>query len=195
MDDVNTAYTGNLMLAIQARTFNTYFYISNANNSIHPPLFRHKVAGILSENKVDYTSLYPPFPLNATNPSTAYFGSAPALIHGIHMVPIAPPTAYLRPRTFVKEEWDAMFDNGRANVDGKKLSTVSLSILLIPIGGWRGILYANLASIDARASYTFFRDGINGFWDERWIDGGASRTWYLVWAAAMVLESGSGGRR
>jgi endo-1,3(4)-beta-glucanase len=54
--DANTAYTGNLMLAIQARTFNTYFYISNANTSIHPPLFRHKVAGILFENKVDYTS-------------------------------------------------------------------------------------------------------------------------------------------
>jgi endo-1,3(4)-beta-glucanase len=111
------------------------------------------------------------------------------------MVPIAPPTTYLRPRAFVKEEWDAMFDNGRANIDGKHTSILSLSALLISIGGWRGILYANLASIDARASYTFFRDGINGFWDERWIDGGASRTWYLVWAAALVLESGGSGRR
>jgi endoglucanase Acf2 len=52
-------------------------------------------------------------------------------------------------------------------------------------GGWRGILYANLALIDPKASYGFFRDGINGFWDERWIDGGASRTWYLTWAAAL----------
>ena len=52
-------------------------------------------------------------------------------------------------------------------------------------GGWRGILYANLALIDPKASYSFFRDGIDGFWDERWIDGGASRTWYLVWAAAL----------
>jgi endo-1,3(4)-beta-glucanase len=52
-------------------------------------------------------------------------------------------------------------------------------------GGWRGILYANLALFDPKASYTFFRDGIDGFWDERWIDGGASRTWYLVWASAM----------
>jgi endo-1,3(4)-beta-glucanase len=46
-------------------------------------------------------------------------------------------------------------------------------------------LYANLALIDPKASYGFFRDGINGFWDERWIDGGASRTWYLTWAAAL----------
>jgi endoglucanase Acf2 len=39
-------------------------------------------------------------------------------------------------------------------------------------GGWRGILYANLALIDPKASYGFFRDGINGFW-------------YLTWAAAL----------
>lgn len=86
------------------------------------------------------------------------------------MVPVSPPTLFLRPRVFVKEEWDRFFSDGRANVPG----------------GWRGILYANQALIDARASYTFFRDGVNGFWDESWIDGGASRTWYLVWAAAMM---------
>jgi endo-1,3(4)-beta-glucanase len=86
------------------------------------------------------------------------------------MVPINPSTAYLRPRQFVREEWDKMFSEGRANVEG----------------GWRGILYANLALIDPRASYSFFRDGINGFWDERWIDGGASRTWYLTWAAGLM---------
>jgi endo-1,3(4)-beta-glucanase len=105
------------MLAMQARTFNTYFYISSTN-TIHPPRFRHKVAGILFENKVDYTSECL-FVITCTaDTSPAYFGSAPALIHGIHMVPVAPPTAYLRPRAFVKEEWDAMFDNGRANVEG-----------------------------------------------------------------------------
>ena len=86
------------------------------------------------------------------------------------MVPISPPTALLRSRAFVKEEWDRFFSDGRANVEG----------------GWRGILYANLALIDPKASYGFFRDGVNGFWDERWIDGGATRTWYLLWAAAMV---------
>ncbi|OAL06307.1 endo-1,3(4)-beta-glucanase 1 precursor [Phaeosphaeriaceae sp. SRC1lsM3a] len=145
---------GTLQLAVQARAFNNYFYF-DAANTIHPARFiPNKVAGILFENKVDYAT---------------YFGSAPELIHGIHMVPISPPTTLLRPRQFVKEEWEAFFDKGRANVDG----------------GWRGILYANLASLDPRASYAFFRDGINGFWDERWIDGGASRTWYLVWAAGM----------
>jgi endo-1,3(4)-beta-glucanase len=85
------------------------------------------------------------------------------------MVPIHPFTVLTRPRAFVKEEWDRYFSDGRANVEG----------------GWRGILYGNLALIDPKASYSFFRDGVDGHWDERWIDGGASRTWYLVWAAAM----------
>jgi endo-1,3(4)-beta-glucanase len=92
------------------------------------------------------------------------------------MLPIYPPSALLRPRPFVKEEWDAFVSEVRANVDG----------------GWRSILYANLALVDPRTSYIFFRDGVNGHWDERWIDGGASRTWYLVWAAGL---SELGGRR
>lgn len=66
--------TGNLMLAIQARSFNNYFYLQN-NNTNHPARFiQNKVTGILFENKVDYTStgspsthlprhvLAPPFP-------------------------------------------------------------------------------------------------------------------------------------
>ncbi|KNG49854.1 glycoside hydrolase family 81 protein [Stemphylium lycopersici] len=101
---------------------------------------------------------------------STYFGLPPQLIHGIHMLPIAPCTSLIRPRAFVREEWDKFFSDGRANAVE---------------GGWRGVLYANLALVDAKSSYTFFRDGIDGFWDERWIDSGASRTWYLVWAAAM----------
>jgi endo-1,3(4)-beta-glucanase len=174
------------MLAIQARTFSNYYYMSS-NNTNHPARFvGNAVAGILFENKVDYTSTshIPYFTCTLLlAPRTqvflmriAYFGSSPPLIHGIHMLPISPATAYLRPRSFVKEEWEKFFDNGRA-------VTVE--------GGWRGILHANLALIDARASYMFFRDGVNGFWDERWIDGGASRTWYLVWAAGL----GEGMRR
>lgn len=44
------------MLAIQARSLNSYYYLQS-NNTIHPPRFiQNKVAGILFENKVDYTS-------------------------------------------------------------------------------------------------------------------------------------------
>ncbi|KAF2003700.1 glycoside hydrolase family 81 protein [Amniculicola lignicola CBS 123094] len=145
---------GNLMLAIQARSFDNYFYIQD-NNTNHPARFiGHKVTGILFENKADYIT---------------YFGNAPQLIHGIHMLPLSPASVYLRSRTFVQQEWDKHFSNGRAMVEG----------------GWRGILYANLALIDPKTSYAFFRDGIQGMWDDAWIDGGASRTWYLVWSAAL----------
>ena len=48
---------GNLMLAIQSRTFNSYFYLL-ASNANHPARFlQNKVTGILFENKVDYASL------------------------------------------------------------------------------------------------------------------------------------------
>ncbi|KAF1911400.1 endo-1,3(4)-beta-glucanase 1 precursor [Ampelomyces quisqualis] len=145
---------GNLILAVQARSFNHYFYLAS-NNPIHPPRFTpNKVAGILFENKVHYTT---------------YFGSSAPLVHGIHMLPVYPPSALLRARTWVKEEWAAFFSGGRADVED----------------GWRGVLHANLALGDARASYAFFRDGVDGHWDERWIDGGASRAWYLVWAAGL----------
>ncbi|KAG9189142.1 endo-1,3(4)-beta-glucanase [Alternaria panax] len=152
--DGNMEKRGNLQLAIQARSFNSYMYIRSSNSN-HPLRYtQNKVVGILFENKVDHAT---------------YFSLVPALIHGIHIVPINPSTSLIRPRGFVKEEWETFFTEGRANVEG----------------GWRGILYANLALIDPKASYSFFRDGIDGYWDERWIDGGASRTWYLVWAAAL----------
>jgi endo-1,3(4)-beta-glucanase len=44
---------------------------------------------------------------------------------------------------------------------------------------------ANYALVDARAAWEFFRSGIAGEWDEGWIDGGASRSWYLVWCAGL----------
>lgn len=54
-------------------------------------------------------------------------------------------------------------------------------------------MHANLALIDPKASFAFFRDGVGGHWDDAWIDGGASRTWYLVWAAGLA-ELGKSGR-
>ncbi|KAF2800174.1 glycoside hydrolase family 81 protein [Melanomma pulvis-pyrius CBS 109.77] len=153
--DANMEKRGNLMLALQARSFNSYFYLQD-NNANQPARFiGNKVSGILFENKVDHAT---------------YFGLAPELIHGIHMLPLSPPSQLLRNRTFVREEWDRFFRD-----DGKALVA----------GGWRGILFANLALVDAKTAYTFFRDGVGGKWDESWIDGGASRTWYLVWCAGL----------
>lgn len=63
--------TGNLMLAIEARSFNNYFYLQS-NNANHPARFiGNKVTGILFENKVDYASM--------NSPMTALLPSGPAM--------------------------------------------------------------------------------------------------------------------
>lgn len=83
------------------------------------------------------------------------------------MIPLAPPSTLVRQTKFVQEEWDYYFSNGRVN-----------SIA----GGWRGILYANYAIINPSAAYSFFSQAN---FDNSWLDGGASKTWYLAWSAAL----------
>ncbi|KAG9849816.1 endo-1,3-beta-glucanase, partial [Aureobasidium melanogenum] len=153
---------GNLMLAIEARSMQNYF-LYTSDNKVQPPEFiGNKVSGVLFENKIDYTT---------------YFGSNPEYIHGIHMIPAGFPfSAYVRTQKFVTEEWNAFFSNGRANVDG----------------GWRGILYANLATIQPAASYAFFSDPK---FNPAYLDGGASLTWYLTYSAAMGGSPASSAKR
>lgn len=98
---------------------------------------------------------------------TTYFGANPEYIEGIHMIPLNPTSAYTRQRQFVKEEWDRYFSNGR--VDQVQ-------------GGWKAILYANYALINPQAAYDFFADP--NFNTQ--LDGGASRTWYLAYTAALL---------
>lgn len=83
------------------------------------------------------------------------------------MLPLLPSSTLTRTKTFVQEEWDTYFSNGRAD-------TVA--------GGWRGILYANLAIVNPVAAWQFFTQAN---FDAGWIDGGASQTWYLALAAGM----------
>ncbi|KAF2755899.1 endo-1,3-beta-glucanase Engl1 [Pseudovirgaria hyperparasitica] len=150
--DPNMEARGNLQLAVQKRSFNSYFLMAN-DNKIQPQKFiGNKVTGILFENKIDHTT---------------YFGSNPEYIQGIHMIPLSPVSAYTRPSSFVKEEWDTYFSNGRAD----KVE-----------GGWKGILYANYALIDPVKSYDFFS---SSNFDVGGLDGGASRTWYLALAAGL----------
>ena len=86
------------------------------------------------------------------------------------MLPFNPSTPYIRTPAFVHEEWLAYFSSS-SPYPAHNIS-----------GGWRGILYANLASIDPKASWEFFaRDDF----DPGWLDGGASRTWALICAAGM----------
>lgn len=83
------------------------------------------------------------------------------------MLPLNPSSALTRKPTFVQSEWTKYFDNNRVDA---------------VTDGWRGVLMANLALIDAKASWNFFAN--DGF-DPAHLDGGASRTWYLVLAAGL----------
>lgn len=98
---------------------------------------------------------------------TTYFGANPEFIEGIHMIPLNPSSAYTRSRQFVLEEWDTYFSNGR--VDNVQ-------------GGWKAILYANYALVNPQKAYEFFA---NPNFDTQ-LDGGASRTWYLAYTAALL---------
>jgi endo-1,3(4)-beta-glucanase len=92
----------------------------------------------------------------------------------IHMLPLLPSSAYTRTKPFVRQEWDQYFAPGAVK-PAKKVE-----------GGWKGILYANLALIDAKRAWEFFSQGS---FDYSWIDGGATRTWYLAFAAGEYSDS------
>ena len=78
-----------------------------------------------------------------------------------------PFSALTRTTNFVNEEWNVYWSNGRVD----KVA-----------GGWRGLLYANYAIINPTASFNFFNQSN---FDASLLDGGASRTWYLAYAAGL----------
>ena len=86
------------------------------------------------------------------------------------MIPLMPFSTLTRTTNFVREEWQTYFADGATD----PASAV--------VGGWKGLLYANLAAIDPASSFAFFNQ--DNF-DASWLDGGASRAWYLAYAAGM----------
>ncbi|KAI0483829.1 glycoside hydrolase family 81 protein [Xylaria cf. heliscus] len=151
--DANMEARGNLMLSVIARSLNQY-YLYTEKNKVQPANYiGNRVAGILFENKCDHTT---------------YFGSNIEYVQGIHMLPLLPSTKFTRPAEFVKQEWATYFDKGRAD----KIE-----------GGWKGILYGNLSTIDPKAAWAFFT---SKDFHPSWLDGGASLTWYQACSAAFM---------
>ncbi|KFA53187.1 hypothetical protein S40293_03174 [Stachybotrys chartarum IBT 40293] len=141
---------GNLLLSIISRSLRHY-YLYRSDNKVQPKEFiGNKVAGILFENKVDHTT---------------YFDPNIEAIQGIHMIPILPPTPFVRRRDFVKEEWDAYFSEGR-------IDDIS--------NAWKGIIYASFSTVEPKKAFKFFS---SKDFEPGWLDGGASLTWYLAYAA------------
>jgi len=158
--DANMEARANLQLAVQARSLHNYFLLES-DNKVQPERFiPNKVTGILFENKVDHVT---------------YFGAAPELVQGIHMIPINPTSPFTRRRNFVLEEWDVYFSEGRADQ---------------VVGGWRGVLYSNLALVAPQKAYEFFASPT---FDMGSLDGGASRTWYLAYTAALAAMAPASG--
>ncbi|KAJ5758059.1 uncharacterized protein N7511_006753 [Penicillium nucicola] len=153
--DASMEARGNMMLGILGRSLNNYFLMEDDNVNQPANFIKNKVSGILFENKVDHTT---------------YFGADLELVQGIHMLPLMPHSPFTRRKEFVRQEWNSMF---AANAS-KPADTVE--------GGWKGVLYANLALIDPKASWEFFTQSE---FDYSWIDGGATRTWYLAFAAGL----------
>ncbi|KAF7597074.1 hypothetical protein BBP40_010548 [Aspergillus hancockii] len=151
--DASMEARGNLMLGILRRSLHNYFLMETDNKNQPPQFVPNKVTGILFENKVDHTT---------------YFGANLEYVHGIHMLPLIPASPYVRSQKFVMEEWNALFASDAAS----PAESVQ--------GGWKGVLYANLALIDPVAAWNFFAQPN---FDYSWIDGGATRTWYLALAA------------
>ncbi|KAH7061535.1 endo-1,3-beta-glucanase [Macrophomina phaseolina] len=144
---------GALMLAIQARSFQSYFLMT-CDNTIQPrEIINNKVSGVLFENKVDWAT---------------YFGDKWYYKEGIHMIPVHVPSALIRTAEFVAEEYDTY-------MSGRRIDEAE--------GGWRGILQANLALVDAKEAYDYFA---SANFSTEYLDGGASRTWYLAYTAALA---------
>lgn len=95
-----------------------------------------------------------------------YFGQNEEYIEGIHMLPLTPISAYIRTPTFVAEEWSAVIEPILSGVQS----------------GWLGILMANLAISNSTASFEFFS---SASFSSNYLDGGASLTWYLTYAAGL----------
>lgn len=86
------------------------------------------------------------------------------------MLPLLSHSPYTRQKEFVTEEWKEMFASDACRPADKVG------------GGWKGVLFANLAMVDPKAAWDFFAQDD---FDYSWIDGGASRTWYLAFAAGL----------
>ncbi|KAF7192445.1 putative endo-1,3(4)-beta-glucanase, partial [Pseudocercospora fuligena] len=161
INDAAMEARGNLMLAIQARSMQSY-YLYTSDNKVEPQEFiGNKAAGILFENKIDHTT---------------YFGANVEYIQGIHMIPIMPFSTYIRTPQLVSEEWSAYFSN-KTNGTNEYIDGVQ--------GGWKGLLMANFAMANesaARETYDFFADPGFDMW---FLDGGARE-----WSVGIYIYNG-----
>lgn len=84
------------------------------------------------------------------------------------MLPLTAISPYIRSAAFVQQEWNTYWPGGTA-----------VNALT---DGWKGVLWANQALFDPAGSHAQFR---RSDFQEVWLDGGASRSWYLSFAGLL----------
>ncbi|KAK2000546.1 family 81 glycosyl hydrolase [Colletotrichum falcatum] len=153
--DARTEARANLQLAVAARSLRSYFLMAGDNDVQPPGFIGNRVAGILWDRKANHTT---------------YFGNDIAFIQGIHMLPIVPSSAYVRPASFVREEWDQYF---AGNKSGSLTS-----------GAFAGHVYANLAIADVPGAAESYRFMTSLTPNSTYLSG-VSLAWNIAYTAAL----------
>lgn len=136
-----------LVLGVMVQAAQKYFFMQSVN-SIHPVEFvRNRVTGIFFENKAHHTT---------------WFSPRTECIHGIQMMPTTPLTEYLRPKSFIEQEWRDIIE----------------AVLPKVADGWRSVLLMNLAAVDPDKAFRELKS-CN-------LDDGLNRSWALFWAATCT---------
>ncbi|KAH6894429.1 endo-1,3(4)-beta-glucanase [Thelonectria olida] len=98
---------------------------------------------------------------------TTYFSPDIEAIQGIHMIPVLAPSSYVRTNAFITQEWNTFFASGKVD----KFNNA-----------WQSIIYANYAAVDPVKAWNYFN---SSSFNTVNLDGGASQTWYMAYAAAL----------
>ncbi|KAM9912251.1 hypothetical protein OXX59_007612 [Metschnikowia pulcherrima] len=117
---------GDLMLSIQTESFNSYFFYKDGNKVVPQRMVSNKIAGILFENKIDYTT---------------WFGSTPEERHGVQMIPMTPALGSVRSAEFAKQEWDSILHDVSTDERTSR---------------WAGVLNINRVFFDASSAWKYF---------------------------------------
>ncbi|QBM85763.1 endo-1,3(4)-beta-glucanase [Metschnikowia aff. pulcherrima] len=124
--DASMEARGDLMLSIQTESLDLYFLYRDGNLVVPSTIASNKVAGILFENKIDYTT---------------FFGDSPEEKHGVQMIPMTPALGLVRSSEFAEQEWNQILHNVQTDERTEK---------------WRGVLNANRVFFDPAAAWEYF---------------------------------------
>lgn len=102
----------NLILSIMKRSLNDYYLYSDDNDVEPEKIIGNKVAGILFDNKVDYTT---------------FFGLNKEYIHGIHMLPVTPISSLIRGPEYTQQEWNDIFADDIESIQNSWTGTLRLN--------------------------------------------------------------------